>query len=205
LSHWRQIRTNNPLERIIREIRRRTRVVGAFPDGHSALMLSAPRLRSARRVDAGGRVRGMSHKSLATSICGGPEVAGAVRSRRLEPLRRSDFSAQRKNPELLPLNAAGRACPRPFPICVPRWGDPQTQVGGRSPQCVGSSGSYRRWLRRIPANPRGLQRARKWIWRAGAGFCAVTGNYTAYLPAFPCRDGTSAVGIGFPIRTWAYP
>jgi transposase-like protein len=36
---------NNPLERIIREIRRRTRVVGAFPDGHSALMLAAARLR----------------------------------------------------------------------------------------------------------------------------------------------------------------
>ena len=35
-AHWRQIRTNNPLERIIREIRRRTRVVGAFPDGKSA-------------------------------------------------------------------------------------------------------------------------------------------------------------------------
>jgi putative transposase len=44
-NHWRQIRTNNPLERIIREIRRRTRVVGAFPDGHSALMLAAARLR----------------------------------------------------------------------------------------------------------------------------------------------------------------
>jgi transposase-like protein len=41
----RQIRTNNPLERIIREIGRRTRVVGAFPDGHSALMLVAARLR----------------------------------------------------------------------------------------------------------------------------------------------------------------
>lgn len=44
-THWRQIRTNNPLERILREIRRRTRVVGAFPDGNSALMLSAARLR----------------------------------------------------------------------------------------------------------------------------------------------------------------
>ena len=29
-EHWRRIRTNNPLERILREIRRRTRVVGAF-------------------------------------------------------------------------------------------------------------------------------------------------------------------------------
>ncbi len=45
LEHWRQIRTNNPLERIMREIRRRTRVVGAFPDGRSALMLVAARLR----------------------------------------------------------------------------------------------------------------------------------------------------------------
>ena len=44
-THWRQIRTNNPMERIIREIRRRTRVVGAFPDGQSALMLVAARLR----------------------------------------------------------------------------------------------------------------------------------------------------------------
>jgi len=43
--HWRRIRTNNPLERIMREIRRRTRVVGAFPDGESALMLVAARLR----------------------------------------------------------------------------------------------------------------------------------------------------------------
>jgi len=42
---WRRIRTNNPLERIMREIRRRTRVVGNFPDGESALMLVAARLR----------------------------------------------------------------------------------------------------------------------------------------------------------------
>ena len=44
-QHWRRIRTNNPLGRIMREIRRRTNVVGAFPDGNSALMLVAARLR----------------------------------------------------------------------------------------------------------------------------------------------------------------
>jgi transposase-like protein len=44
-EHWRRIRTNNPLERILREIRRRTRVVGAFPDGQSALNLAVARLR----------------------------------------------------------------------------------------------------------------------------------------------------------------
>lgn len=44
-KHWQRIRTNNPLERIMREIRRRTKVVGAFPDGESALNLAAARLR----------------------------------------------------------------------------------------------------------------------------------------------------------------
>ena len=45
LEHRRQIRTNNPMERIMREIRHRSRVVGCFPDGNSALMLAAARLR----------------------------------------------------------------------------------------------------------------------------------------------------------------
>ena len=44
-EHWRSLRTNNPLERVMRELRRRTRVVGNFPDGESALMLVAARLR----------------------------------------------------------------------------------------------------------------------------------------------------------------
>ena len=44
-EHWRKLRTNNPMERIMREIRRRTRVVGNFPDGNSALMLVTSRLR----------------------------------------------------------------------------------------------------------------------------------------------------------------
>ena len=44
-EHWTRIRTNNAIERLNREIRRRTRVVGAFPDGNSALMLVCARLR----------------------------------------------------------------------------------------------------------------------------------------------------------------
>ena len=43
-EHWTRIRTNNAIERLNREIRRRTRVVGAFPDGNSALMLVCARL-----------------------------------------------------------------------------------------------------------------------------------------------------------------
>ena len=38
-EHWRRIRTNNAIERINCEIRRRTRAVDAFPDGRSTLML----------------------------------------------------------------------------------------------------------------------------------------------------------------------
>ena len=44
-EHKRHIWTNNPLERIMREIRRRSQVVGCFPDGNSAVMLAAARLR----------------------------------------------------------------------------------------------------------------------------------------------------------------
>ena len=44
-EHWLRIRTNNVIERLNREIRRRTRVVGTFPDGNSALILVCARLR----------------------------------------------------------------------------------------------------------------------------------------------------------------
>jgi transposase-like protein len=55
-QHWRRIRTNNPMERIMREIRRRTRVVGCFPDGNSALMLVAARLRHIAGTKWGSRI-----------------------------------------------------------------------------------------------------------------------------------------------------
>ena len=44
-EHWRRIRTNNGIERIDREIRRRTRAVGTYPDGNSAVMLVSARLK----------------------------------------------------------------------------------------------------------------------------------------------------------------
>ena len=38
-EHWNRIRTNNTTERVDREIKRRTKAIGAFPDSQSALML----------------------------------------------------------------------------------------------------------------------------------------------------------------------
>lgn len=43
-ERWTCIRTNNVLERLNREIRRRTRVVGSFSDGNSAPMSVCARL-----------------------------------------------------------------------------------------------------------------------------------------------------------------
>ena len=44
-QHWSRIRTNNTIERLNREIKRRTKAIGAFPDSQSALMLVCARLR----------------------------------------------------------------------------------------------------------------------------------------------------------------
>ena len=43
MEHWRRIRTNNGIERLNREVKRRTNAVGSFPDGRSAMMLAAVR------------------------------------------------------------------------------------------------------------------------------------------------------------------
>lgn len=54
-EHWRRIRTNNAIERLNREIRRRTRVAGTFPDGRSALMLVTARLKYVAESEWGSR------------------------------------------------------------------------------------------------------------------------------------------------------
>ena len=61
-EHWMKIRSNNVIERLNREIRRRTRVVGTFPDGNSALMLVCARLRHVESTGWGQkRYMSMSH------------------------------------------------------------------------------------------------------------------------------------------------
>jgi hypothetical protein len=57
---------------------------------------------------------GMTQNPLSTPISRDTKVAGISGNRLLELLRRSDFSGQRKNPELLPLNAADCGCSRPL-------------------------------------------------------------------------------------------
>ena len=52
-EHWNRIRTNNTTERVNREIKRRTRAIGAFPDGQSALMLVCARLSHVAATDWG--------------------------------------------------------------------------------------------------------------------------------------------------------
>jgi len=65
-KHWTRIRTNNAIERLNREIRRRTRVVGAFPDGNSALMLVCARLRHVAGTQWGNK-KYMNMKHLETA------------------------------------------------------------------------------------------------------------------------------------------
>ena len=73
-EHWTRIRTNNVIERLNREIRRRTRVVGSFPDGNSALMLVCARLRHVAGTQWGNKkYMNMRHLEAAledTSIAG---------------------------------------------------------------------------------------------------------------------------------------
>ena len=73
-EHWTRIRTNNVIERLNREIRRRTRVVGTFPDGNSALMLVCARLRHVAGTQWGNK-KYMNMKHLDAGL-NDSEIAG---------------------------------------------------------------------------------------------------------------------------------
>ena len=66
-EHWTRIRTNNTLERLNREIKRRTKVVGSFPDGESALMLVCARLRHVSSSEWGSK-RYLNMKHLTSML-----------------------------------------------------------------------------------------------------------------------------------------
>ena len=59
--------SNNVIERLNREIRRRARVVGMFPDGNSVLMLVCARLRHVAGTQWGNK-KYMNMKHLGTAL-----------------------------------------------------------------------------------------------------------------------------------------
>ena len=65
IFYWTRIHTNNVIERLNREIRRRTRVVVTFPDENSALMLVCARLRHVAGTQWGKKYMNMKHLEVA--------------------------------------------------------------------------------------------------------------------------------------------
>lgn len=55
MRHWQLIRTNNAIVHLNREIRRRTRVVGVFPDDKSAFVLVTARFKYVADSEWGSR------------------------------------------------------------------------------------------------------------------------------------------------------
>ena len=95
-EHWTKIRTNNAIERLNREIRRRTRVVGAFPDGNSARMLVCARLRHVAGTQWGSKkyinMKHLEAMETETTACNSSHAAmrqgqGKRRTAALDPLR----------------------------------------------------------------------------------------------------------------------
>ncbi len=74
-QHWSRIKTNNTIERLNREIKRRTKAIGAFPDGQSALMLVCARLRHVAGTQWGVR-RYMNMEHLRNMGIGSDDIAG---------------------------------------------------------------------------------------------------------------------------------
>ena len=85
-EHWTRIRTNNVIERLNREIRRRTRVVGTFPDGNSALMLVCARMRHVAGTQWGNK-KYMNMKHLEAALDNALEMSRNVQSGNTQNLK----------------------------------------------------------------------------------------------------------------------
>ena len=94
-EHWTRIRTNNVIERLNREIRRRTRVVGSFPDGNSALMLVCARLRHVAGTQWGNK-KYMNMKHLEAALRTPPLLADFTHARPCKPFCEKSLTLPRK-------------------------------------------------------------------------------------------------------------
>ena len=84
-EHWIRIRTKNVIERLSREIRRRTRVVGSFPDRNSALILVCARLRHVAGTQWGNK-KYMNMKHLRRLLRMPPLLADFIHLRVCKPI-----------------------------------------------------------------------------------------------------------------------
>lgn len=76
-QHWTRIRTSNTIERFNREIKHRTKAIGAFPDGQSALMLVCDRLCHVAATNWGARrYMNMDHLFKAEDNLSSENIAG---------------------------------------------------------------------------------------------------------------------------------
>ena len=99
-DHWRKLRSTNPLERLNREIGRRTDVVGIFPDNASLI-----RLATSLVIEQNDCVSD-SMSAVVWTVRGSSRPGGLTHSKRL-PRRQ----------------ATGGGCPRDHPTAAPEFGD----------------------------------------------------------------------------------
>ena len=77
VAHWRRIWSTNPLERVIKEVKRRADVVGIFPDEAAILRLVGAVLIEAHDEWAIAERRYLSEGSMAAILAGGERPSSA--------------------------------------------------------------------------------------------------------------------------------